>query len=146
MNPRTHEQADEQPSERGEHVPVLVVDDDEVIRHAVRDWLAQDGYTVWEASDGVEALNILDHTQGPVVIVADYAMPRLDGRALMEFVSVSAALAQRTAFIYMTAGDRILSGVFAGGLLERGVPLLRKPFDLAALTRAVEQAQAQLAH
>jgi hypothetical protein len=34
--------------------------------------------------------------------------------------------------------------VFAGELLARGVPVLRKPFDLDIFSRAVEEAQARL--
>jgi CheY-like chemotaxis protein len=127
-----------------ERAPVLLVDDDPVIRTALREWLQADGYAVWEAEDGIDALYILDHAPTAVVLVTDYAMPRLDGRALIDFVAGSPELARRTAFIYITAGDRILSPAFAGDLVARDIPVLRKPFDLAALTRSVEQAQAGL--
>ncbi len=64
----------------GERIPVLIVDDDEVIRDALREWLEDQEYPVLEAEDGIDALYILDHTPSAVVIVTDYAMPRLDGR------------------------------------------------------------------
>ena len=32
-----------------ERAPVLIVDDDPVIREALREWLEEDGYAVWEA-------------------------------------------------------------------------------------------------
>jgi CheY-like chemotaxis protein len=128
---------DERPS-------VLIVDDDGVIREALRVWLEDSGYPVLEAEDGIAALYILDHTQSDVVIVTDYAMPQLDGRALIDFVTHSAELSKRTTFVYMTAGTRILSPVFSGELQELGVPVLRKPFDLEALTRTVAEAEAQL--
>ena len=130
-----------------EQAPVLVVDDDEVIRHTLREWLEDEGHTVWEAADGIEALYILDHlddTTTAVVIVTDYAMPRLDGRGLMDFVRLNPDLARRSALIYMTAGERIISPVLAGDLQTAGAPVLRKPFDLATLTRVVEEAQARL--
>jgi CheY-like chemotaxis protein len=144
MNPRTCERPDERPSAAGDQVPVLIVDDDPVIRDALRMWLEDDGYTVWQAADGIDALAILEQTPSAVVMVTDYAMPRLDGRGVLDSVVANPDLAARTAFIYITSGVRILSAVFAGELLARGVPLLRKPFDLAALTRAVEEAQARL--
>jgi len=128
----------------GERVPVLIVDDDEVIRDALREWLDDQGYSVLEAEDGIDALYILDHMSSAVVIVTDYAMPRLDGRGLIDFVTNSANLAKRTAFIYMTAGNRILSAVFAGELQALGVSVLRKPFDLTELTQLVEAAASRL--
>lgn len=127
-----------------ERTSVLIVDDDQVIRDGLRQWLVDSGYETLEAEDGIEALYVLDHTQNDVVIVTDYAMPRLDGRALIDFVMGSPELARRTAFVYMTAGARILSPVFAGELQELGVPVLRKPFDLETLTETVDRAAARL--
>jgi CheY-like chemotaxis protein len=128
----------------GERVPVLLVDDEEVIRAALRSWLEEDGVPVVEAEDGIEALYILDQTRTPLIIVTDHAMPRLDGRGLVDFVTKNADLARRTVLIYMTAGGRILSPVFAGDLQTLGVQVLRKPFSLEELTRAVAEAEAQL--
>jgi CheY-like chemotaxis protein len=145
MNTHIHEQPDERPPTAvGESVPVLIVDDDPVIRDALRMWLQDDGYTVWQAADGIDALHLLDQTPGAVVMVTDYATPRLDGRGLLDVVAASPELERRTAFIYITSGARLLPAMFAGELVARGVPVLRKPFDLDALTRAVEQAQARL--
>jgi CheY-like chemotaxis protein len=126
------------------HVPVLIVDDDEVTRQALRDWLEDEGYGVWEAADGIDALYILDHEPSAVVVVTDHAMPRLDGRGLLDYVTNSAEMAARTVFIYMTAGDRIISSAFASELAAHGVPVLRKPFDLATLTSTVAEAEARL--
>jgi CheY-like chemotaxis protein len=128
----------------GERVPELIVDDDEVIRDALREWLEDQGFAVLEAADGIDALYILDHTPSAIVIVTDYAMPRLDGRGLIDFVKNSADLAKRTALIYMTAGNRILSAVFTGELQSLGVPVLRKPFELTDLTGLVKEAATRL--
>lgn len=130
-----------------DRVPVLLVDDDEVLRHTLREWLEDEGYVVWEAADGIEALYLLDHLDSPdsaVVIVTDYAMPRLDGRGLMDFVRLNADIAKRCAFIYMTASERIVSPVLASDLQTAEIPLLRKPFDLATLTHLVDEAQTRL--
>jgi CheY-like chemotaxis protein len=126
---------------------VLLVDDDEVIRHTLREWLEDEGYVVWEAADGIEALYLLDHLDSPdaaVVIVTDYSMPRLDGRGLLDFVRLNPEIAKRSAFIYMTASERIISPMLASDLQTAEIPLLRKPFDLATLTRVVNDAQARL--
>src|SRR5579884_2308277 len=107
--------------------PILLVDDDEVIRGTLRKWLEDEGYVVWEAADGIEALYLLDHldpANRAVVIVTDYSMPRLDGRGLMDFVRANTNLANRCAFIYMTAGERIISPAFAGDLQTQDIPIL----------------------
>jgi CheY-like chemotaxis protein len=127
-----------------ERAPVLIVDDDEVIRAALREWLEDEGYTVWEAADGIEALYLLDQSDTTVVIVTDYSMPRLDGRGRMDFVRLTGDLARRSALIYMTASERIISPILASDLQAAATPVLRKPFDLATLTKVVEEAQARV--
>lgn len=57
---------------------VLVVDDDEMIRHLVRTVLEADDFTVVEAADGRQALEQVEATT-PDVIVLDVMMPELDG-------------------------------------------------------------------
>ncbi len=57
---------------------VLVVDDEENIREVVREYLELNGYEAYEASDGIEALELVKSTQLDCVIL-DVMMPRLDG-------------------------------------------------------------------
>ncbi len=57
---------------------VLVVEDDELMRTLVSEWLAQAGYTVREAVDGEAAVAALQ--QQPVsLVITDMHMPRRDG-------------------------------------------------------------------
>lgn len=57
---------------------ILVVDDEEKIREVIREYGEFEGYTVTEASDGMEAVNICKG-QDFDLIVMDVMMPRLDG-------------------------------------------------------------------
>jgi DNA-binding response OmpR family regulator len=59
---------------------VLVVDDDRAIREAIGIYLRNEGMTVLEAGDGIEALEQLEK-QDVHLIVMDIMMPRLDGIA-----------------------------------------------------------------
>ena len=61
---------------------VLVVDDDELVRMAVAVTLEQEGYAVTPASDGAEALRLLDEAL-PDLIVSDVMMPDVDGLSLV---------------------------------------------------------------
>lgn len=57
---------------------VLVVDDNDSMRSMVKDCLSDKGYTVIEASDGVQGLEMA-LSQQPGVIVLDVVMPGIDG-------------------------------------------------------------------
>src|SRR3984885_9709907 len=58
---------------------VLVADDLDVNRKLLRSLLTADGYDVIEASDGVEALEILQGATGPIVGLIDWEMPKMEG-------------------------------------------------------------------
>ncbi|SDK06809.1 MULTISPECIES: response regulator transcription factor [unclassified Paenibacillus] len=62
---------------------ILVVDDDSHIRKLIRIYLEKNQFSVVEAPDGQEALNILSHTKIDLAIV-DVMMPRVDGIELTE--------------------------------------------------------------
>lgn len=59
--------------------PILVVDDDFDVREALLDVLDGCGFDVRSASDGLEALALLDAGLVPRVILLDVMMPRMDG-------------------------------------------------------------------
>jgi signal transduction histidine kinase len=60
---------------------VLIVDDDPVARSLMRASLEDGGFTVIEAGDGQEALQLFADL-GPDLLVLDVIMPRMDGFAL----------------------------------------------------------------
>jgi DNA-binding response OmpR family regulator len=57
---------------------ILVVDDDPHIRELVRVFLRDEGFDVYEAADGVEALARLETLKADMVIL-DVMMPNMDG-------------------------------------------------------------------
>src|SRR5437764_13096446 len=59
-------------------VRILVIDDDESIRDCMHLALADAGYDVVEAADGVAALDLIG-TSRPDVILLDMLMPFMDG-------------------------------------------------------------------
>lgn len=65
--------------EGGMHmITVLIVDDDPYIRELVRVFLRQEGFRTLEASDGVEALELMEQEKADAVIL-DIMMPHMDG-------------------------------------------------------------------
>ncbi len=57
---------------------ILVVDDEEDIRLLYQEELADEGYRVITANDGLEALKQIK-TQNPDLVTLDLKMPRMDG-------------------------------------------------------------------
>lgn len=57
---------------------ILVVDDDPHLRELARVFLRHEGFDVYEAGDGVEALALLERLKVELVIL-DILMPKMDG-------------------------------------------------------------------
>ena len=58
---------------------ILLVEDDEDLREALRDLLEDEGFEVWTAGNGREALECLRLRGGPCVIFLDLMMPIMNG-------------------------------------------------------------------
>jgi len=65
---------------------VLVVDDSEIIRLQLRKHLELEGYEVIEATNGREALEIIDNNFSLRLIITDIQMPELDGYELIKAI------------------------------------------------------------
>jgi UDP-3-O-acyl N-acetylglucosamine deacetylase len=113
---------------------ILVVDDEENIRHTLRGVLADEGYEVVEAPDGRRALELLRHV-APRLAIVDVWMPEVDGIELVERMRMQAP------------GVPII--VISGhGTIETAVHVIRlgafdfleKPFPLDALLNVVGRA------
>ena len=57
---------------------VLVVDDEKLIRDVIREYLLLEDYEVYEASDGVEAVELVKTIDFDIIIM-DIMMPKMDG-------------------------------------------------------------------
>ena len=62
-----------------ENIKVLVVDDESRMRKLVKDFLTREGYTVLEAGDGMEAMDIFYADKDIALIILDVMMPKMDG-------------------------------------------------------------------
>ena len=71
--------------EREERV-VLVVDDDAMIRKALRRWLGARGYSVYLAQSGSEALGLLEREPAIQLVISDNDMPEMSGLDLLKEV------------------------------------------------------------
>jgi CheY-like chemotaxis protein len=111
--------------------PILVVDDDTSILETITAILEGEGYEVTTATNGVEALELLERVT-PLLILLDMRMPVLDGWG------VAKALAARdlhVPVVVMTAAENAKR--WADEIKAQGH--LAKPFELTALLEAVER-------
>ncbi len=111
---------------------ILVVDDESRMRKLVKDFLVKQGYTVLEAGDGSEALDIFYENQDIALLILDIMMPKVDGWQVCREVRASS----KVPIIMLTArGDERdeLQG------FELGVDeYIAKPFSPKILVARVE--------
>jgi signal transduction histidine kinase/CheY-like chemotaxis protein len=111
---------------------LLIVDDDADVREFAAMALREAGYVVREAKDAEAGLELLQQEADVALLVTDYAMPFMTGadlfrRARAMRPDLSAVLI--TGFANLPADDQAISAMH----------ILRKPFDLPDVLRAVNQ-------
>ena len=111
---------------------ILVVDDEEALRHLLADILTHEGHQVDTACDGLEALDWLDQHHYDAVFT-DLHMPGLDGPSLYEAIRKRQG-EDPPRLIFMT-GNAALSADF---LRDTREPILEKPFSLSAARGVVK--------
>ena len=62
---------------------ILIADDEILIRQSLANFLSRD-YTVYQASNGLEALTIFRENKGIELVLSDVRMPEMDGMELLE--------------------------------------------------------------
>lgn len=110
---------------------VVVVDDDEALRNAVRRALRLEGYGVELAADGEEALARLAAVNADLVVL-DILMPGVDGVTVCRRLRESG---DRTPILILTARDAVSDRV--AGLDAGADDYLTKPFALEELVARV---------
>ncbi len=127
----------EQTTEAGPPL-VLVVDDDPCVRAVGADILADAGFTVLEACDATEALQILAANPEISVVFSDVEMPgALDGVAL---ASRASELCPGIGIV-LTSGGREIDRAN----IPRNGLFVRKPYSGAVLLRQIADAMRKLA-
>ena len=115
---------------------VLVVDDEPLIRRLAYRILNAAGYRVLEASDGVEALEVLRTAPHKIdLVVVDAVMPNLDGAALSTVIFNQ--WPQQRVLLMSAHGEEVFARL---GLRRMSAPFLAKPFTDTELLAKVERA------
>jgi two-component system cell cycle sensor histidine kinase/response regulator CckA len=120
------------------HGTILLVEDEEGLRALNARGLTSRGYTVVEASNGVEAIREIEAREGAVdLVVSDVVMPEMDGPTLLK------ELRSRNPNMKMILVSGYAEDAFEKHLPEGGqFAFLAKPFTLKQLVAAVKDAMA----
>jgi len=111
---------------------VLVVDDDTSIRKMIVAALKRDGYSFFEAANGLEALDLMRNGK-PDVVVLDLMMPVLSGWDVLRERSHDPALRAIPVIIVSANRDPAVATAVDQGICA----FLPKPFDIGALSALV---------
>lgn len=109
---------------------ILLVDDEDLVRAATADMLAEVGHVVDQAHSGEGALEMFRSNPGYDLLITDYAMPLMSGAALIRRVR---ELSPRTRSLLITGYASATADV------PTDIPRLEKPFRAAELVRKVEE-------
>jgi CheY-like chemotaxis protein len=122
------------PSPRGAET-ILIVEDEAAVRRMASRALRSQGYTILEAENGAEALEVLARATGPVdLVLSDIVMPVLNGGELGERLA-----AERPELRVLFMSGYTDDDIVRRGLLRPGSPFLQKPFMPAELARKVRE-------
>jgi PAS domain S-box-containing protein len=121
------------PGPDGRGKVVLVAEDEVAVRSLVRRVLEREGFLVWTAGDGFEAVRIAqDRDRSIDLLVTDMIMPGMNGKELAEKIRF---LHPGVRVLYMSGyADDILG---RKGIVSADVNFMEKPFDLDQLVSRV---------
>lgn len=111
---------------------VLVADDDDEFREALVEIIAAEGWHVWQARNGEEALQHTLELQ-PDVLVLDHRMPALTGAEVVERLRAENI---QTPVVFVTAAHEIAEIASSVGVRCH----LRKPFGFDELAEVLRRA------
>ena len=111
---------------------VIVVDDQALFRRSIQDRLRSDGYDVVSAENGIEALELLQATPGPCVVLLDLMMPVMNG---VEFLQVLDRQREPgDVRVMLVSGHGVVDRVALNS--KRIVARLQKPLEMNELRSA----------
>jgi CheY-like chemotaxis protein len=110
---------------------ILIVDDDLDTREVISSILTDEGFSVWTARDGEEALRKLGSSEAPGAVLLDTRMPGMGGGRVLDWIKQTRQLDGVN--VIVMSGDR---NPPQDG---RIVATLYKPFDMEDLLRVARE-------
>lgn len=110
---------------------ILLVEDDTAIRETMSELLAEEGYRVTTAANGAEALELLDASDAPSLILLDLMMPVMNGFELRRALRSDPRLADIPVVVISASRDAERRATVEADAF------LAKPFDATRLLDTV---------
>jgi PAS domain S-box-containing protein len=120
----------------GQKERILIVEDDASVREMLFSFLQEIGYSVQQATNGREALNLLEEwaatNREPALLLTDLVMPEINGREL----------ATKALTLFPNLKIMFCSGYAEAQLVQQGelastIHFLQKPFNIEALAQKI---------
>ncbi|WP_122857315.1 response regulator, partial [Pseudomonas viridiflava] len=114
---------------------LLIIDDDEVVRASLAAYLEDSGFSVLQASNGLQGIQIFEQ-KTPDLVVCDLRMPQMGGLELIRQVT---SIAPQTPVI-VVSGAGVMSDAVEALRLGAADYLIKPLEDLAVLEHSVRRA------
>jgi diguanylate cyclase (GGDEF)-like protein/PAS domain S-box-containing protein len=111
---------------------ILIVDDDEILRMLLKQFLEGEEYRVTEATNGMEALARIS-TEAYDLVIMDIAMPGIDGLSVCEHLKFSQENPSPVLMITALEDDESIDRAFKAGAVD----LIRKPIHWSVLRNRI---------
>ena len=123
---------------QGKGERILLVEDDDGVRHFTKSTLEKNGYTVFEAANALNALSIFDRENGDFYLVlCDVVLPDINGVELIEKL-----LSQNPQMLVLFCSGYCTDHKSQWSIIkERNFCFLKKPYNTYDLLRAIKEAQ-----
>ena len=116
---------------------ILIIDDDIQVNKLINIILADEGYEVLQAYNGVEGLNILNNSPGIDLIITDIIMPEKEGIEVIRDVKKNYP---KLKIIAISGGGRISAHNYLNLAKSLGADhILEKPFSKNDLITIIQQ-------
>ncbi len=114
---------------------IIVIDDSETIRGQLRKDLEPAGFTVVEAVDGLDGLNVVKDNSDAKLIVCDVNMPKMDGVTLIQ--KLTSEIANKIPILMLTTESN--DDMRAKGKANGVVAWVVKPYNPDKLVPAIKK-------
>ena len=114
---------------------IMVIDDSNTIRMTAETILKKEGYEVYTATNGFEAMSIITDTR-PDIIFVDIMMPRLDGYQTCKLIK-SNSYFRNTPVVMLSSKDSLFDR--AKGRIAGSETHINKPFSKNELIEAIQR-------
>ena len=114
---------------------ILVIEDEELVRKVIEFRLKKEGYDVYQAKDGGEALELIEQHQFDVILV-DIMIPYVGGLEITQKVKSNPKTASTQIIVVSANGlENVILEAFALGADD----FISKPFNLPELMMRVKK-------